>query len=103
MKHSALFLGFALAVAGPAALSWAADTGTALSSASSQAAAMPADNLTLQTTIANQALQAYNQDINPLSVVKLASPYDEEDAFKGPNGYALPGWDLFTIDSAAND
>jgi hypothetical protein len=101
MKHSALFLAAALvATAGAANLSQAADLTTPVAT---QAAAMPADNLTQQAAIENEAEQAYQADANPLTIVKLASPYDQEDAFKGPGGYPLPGWDVFTIDAQAND
>jgi hypothetical protein len=99
MKYSALFLGLALAATMPAAFARADDS---MSPAASQSAAMPSDYATQQAAIENQAEQAYQADANPLATVKLASPYDQEDAFKGPGGYPLPGWDVFTVDGQAN-
>ena len=41
----------------------------------------------------NAAVTAYNDNVNPLAtVLKKVGPYDLEDAFVGPHGYALPGW-----------
>ena len=101
MKQSALFLALALAAtAGVANLSRAAD---ATMPAATQAAAMPGDNLSAQAATENAVQQDFAANVNPLANVKVVSPYDQEDAFKGSNGYPLPGWDVFTIDGQAND
>jgi len=101
MKQSALFFAFALAAtAGAATLSRAADS---TATAATQAAAMPGDNLSAQAAVENEAQSDFGANVNPLSNVKVASPYDQEDAFKGTNGYPLPGWDVFTIDGQANE
>ena len=106
MKHSILFFGLALVAAGGLATSARADDitpGSSTVSTSGQSAAMISDNLTRQTISENAAQQAFNANINPLTTVTLAGPYDQEDAFKGANGYTLPGWNVFTGDIQAGD
>ena len=41
----------------------------------------------------SSAIEAYNTNVNPLAfVLEKVGPYDLEDAFRGPNGFPLPGW-----------
>lgn len=95
MKSSFLSLSLALALsAGLAASALANETGSASSSMPTQVAAAPAssDNLAHQREMSGAAVDAYNANINPLATVKLVGPYDQADAFTGPNGFPLPGW-----------
>ncbi len=98
MKHSAFFLGLVLA-ASPAALSQAADTPN---SRLVQSAAMSSDNPTQQAAVTTAAEDSFVSNRNPLASARLASPYDQEDAFKDANGNPLPGWNLFGGDIQAS-
>lgn len=99
MKYTAIFFGLAFAVtAGAASLARADD----VVNSTYQSAAAPADNLSAQAATENQAIQDYNANIDPLTNVRISGPYDQEDAFKGRNGYPLPGWDVFSVDGQAN-
>ena len=47
------------------------------------------------------AMRAYQANINPLSfMLEKVGPYDLEDAYSGPNGYALPGWEALANPSS---
>jgi hypothetical protein len=99
MKYSTLFFALALAAtAGTANLAFAADPATP----PTQAATMPGDNLSTQATTENAAQQDFAANVDPLSNVRGVSPYDQEDAFKGANGFPLPGWDVFSVNAQAN-
>lgn len=43
-------------------------------------------------TTQSAAVDAYNRNLNALSVVKTPGPYDQEDAYTTPEGTPLPGW-----------
>jgi len=57
-----------------------------------QVALMQANSAGVQAT-ESAAVAAYNANVNPLAtMLEKVGPYDLEDAFAGPHGYALPGW-----------
>lgn len=66
-----------------------------------QTAAMPSDAQSVAASLAQNAQQSYQANINPLASARLSGPYDPEDAFKGADGNPLPGWDVFTVDGQA--
>jgi len=56
------------------------------------AAAIQANAALVQKT-QSSAIDAYNGNVNPLAyMLEKVGPYDLEDAFKGANGFPLPGW-----------
>ena len=58
-----------------------------------QIAALSQANTVRVRNTENYAVQAYQANVNPLSfMLEKVGPYDLEDAYVGPNGYALPGW-----------
>ena len=58
-----------------------------------QVAAVIQANAAMVQKTQSSAIEAYNANVNPLAfMLEKVGPYDIEDAFRGPNGYALPGW-----------
>lgn len=45
------------------------------------------------TSVQRAALDAYNNNENPLPTNQLSSPYNYGDLFLTPQGYPLPGWE----------
>jgi len=96
MKRSFVSLSLAVAfAAGLAAPALAFDQNTPAWSAPTQIAARDSSsNLVSQHEMEATATSAYEHNINPLSVMRLASPYDTQDAFTGMDGRPLPGWEM---------
>ena len=58
-----------------------------------QVAAVIQANAALVQKTQSLAIEAYGENVNPLAyMLEKVGPYDLEDAFKGANGFALPGW-----------
>jgi hypothetical protein len=95
----ALALGAGLGVGARAAEVDAQASGVGMSVG--QTASMPADEQSVEAALAQDAQQSYRSNTNPLASARLSGPYDGEDAFKGKDGYPLPGWDVFTVDGQA--
>ena len=68
-------------------------TGAAFTAPVQATAAAPAYPSSLQGTPSeNEALKAYEDNINPSVTVPTTGPYDERDRYTAPNGYQLPGY-----------
>ena len=99
MKHSIFSLGLAFSLSvGLAGAALADQTTTGSSPVRAQLAAVPSDNLTRQQAIESDAVKAYNAGVNPLASYRSSGPYDQGDAFTGPNGFAVPGYRLYKDD-----
>ena len=82
MKYSVLSITFAVALAA---------TATAALADPTEVASAPNQNLARQQATENEAMKAYSNGVNQLWAVHTTGPYDQEDAFKGANGFMLPG------------
>jgi hypothetical protein len=82
-----------LAIALGAVLAVPAFAGEQLASGTQpvQVAAAGQANASAKTQMS--VVAAYDANVNPLAfVLEKVGPYDIEDAFRGPNGFPLPGW-----------
>jgi hypothetical protein len=67
--------------------------GTPLAAQAAQIATAPTYPSSLQGTPSeNEALKAYQDNINPSVTVPTTGPYDQRDRYTAPNGYQLPGY-----------
>ena len=94
MKHTARIFFFAAALLG-AAPAFAAEA------MPKQVAVSPDQYLARQQQTESDAVKAYNSGVNPLYGFRGTGVYDQEDAFKGPNGFMLPGTYMNNGDSNA--
>ena len=90
MKQAILSWALAAALIGAAASSHA-DPSAPVFSPSTQVASSPDQALAKQHEMESHAVKAYENGVNPLASAHFSGVYDQEDAFKGVNGYPLPG------------
>jgi len=68
-------------------------SGATFTAQAEQIATAPAYPSSLQGTPGeNEALKAYQGNINPNVTVPTTGPYDQRDRYTAPNGYQLPGY-----------
>ena len=70
----------------------AASAGSALAAPVTQTAAAPQFGYEQGTPGEQEALKAYEDNINPSVTVPTTGPYDLRDRYTAPNGYQLPGY-----------
>lgn len=91
MKQAVLSVAFAAALMATTTIAFAADQTSSSPSMPKQIASTPNQNLARQQAMENQAQKAFNAGINPLANFQSSGVYDQADAYKGPNGFMLPG------------